>query len=411
MANVKWEIRLYDLDGNGVTAADMTPSATVSNEIKHATNRRLNLHLNGVDSLDLTLYLDDPMALQISRLKNTIKVWRTVYNDSGAVIYSDAADNPIFAGIVAGTHKSGDANTMDINVQSPLWRLQSRFHTHNHYLKTNIDTGQDYLMSEMLWKLIDLINNAFNLTNSNTGIIKGLFSTGNDPVVAPLFVPRGSNTWINFDELMSRKAGVDIVPEYYHVTGNPTLMVFNTEEKRGVDISSTIKLNYHTGTNDNLDDFSESVQIVPGEFANYMWAVGHGGPNSGKIAVAANIDEDDDAYTNIGIYMRRGDYPEVKRIGVAGPPPTGLRSIIQPEFAQSRVPRKEYTGFVSPAGGIYYSSHFSLGDVVEVNASKGALQVSAVKQRIYDPVLTISDNNVEVCTLEMSNDFTGKVAV
>jgi hypothetical protein len=415
MANVEWVIKNYDTSGNGVTAADMTPLATVSNTIKHAANRNLNFFLNGVDQLNLILYLDDPMALQIRRLHNVIKVWRTVRNDAGSIVYSDPEDSPCFSGVVGTTLKSGEANTMNITAFSPLWRLQSRFHLLNHYLKTNVETGLDYKQSELLWKLIDLVNEAFGYgeeSESFTGIAKGTFASGSDPVVAPQFVAKGSNTFVNFDEIMSRPGGIDIIPEYKHFDGDATLMLFSTDEKRGNDISDTIDFRYRTGTADNLDDITEEEAPIPTEFANFLWAVGQGGPNSGKVVMQDNVNDDDDGYDTIGVYMRRADFPDIKRIGTAvPPPPTGLTAIAQAEFAQSRVPKTNYTASLSPAASFYYAKDFSLGDVVMLNADKGALHVVDEKQRIYDISLNMSDNNMETPTATISKDFTGKVAV
>lgn len=408
MANVEWTMRLYTPGGSGLSAANMNVLApATSNKIEHATNRIVTFPLNGIDTLDFSVYLDDPMAALITRLRTYVKLWRTVRNDGGGVIYADGASSPCFAGVVAYTNKQGAENIMHVKVQAPLWRLQSRHHLLNHYLKTNVDTGDEYTQSELMWKIIDLVNNAFGLDDSNTGIVKGSFSSGNDPVVAPYFIAKGSNTWTNFDTILTRPGGVDILPTYYHADGDPTLMYFNTDEKRGSVIGTSFR--YRTGSGDNLDDLQEEMQVVPGEFGNYYWAVGQGGPNSGKIAMEENIDEDADAYESIGIYMVREDFPEIKKIGVSTPKPTHLKAVAAAEFAQARLPKPTYTCVLSPAGGTYYGSHFSVGDVVGVVGSRGALSVNT-SQRIYDVSCSISDNNMETASVSISEDFTGKVA-
>lgn len=408
MAITRWTLKNYNLSGVGVTAADMTHAATISNQIKHYTNSKLGLALNGVDQLDFTLYLDDPMALQIRRLHNVVKVWRTVLDDDGSTIYADPSDTPCFAGVVSNTIKDGDANTMNITAMSPLWRLQSRFHLLNHYLKTNPDTGNPYTESEMIWKLIDLVNEAFGIGDSNTGITKGTFSAGSEITVAPMFIQKGSNTWTNiFDGIMGRAGSVDIVPRYHHTASSPRLMYLDTDEKRGTD-NTAFSLNYHTGSNDNLDNLTEEETPIPGEFANYVWAVGHGGPNSGKIAAAENDNDDDDGYDTIGIYMRRADYDDETLIGVSGPPATHLLLNAQSELAQSRVPKSTYTATISPASDAHYESDFTLGDLITLNADKHALVVSGVAQRVYEVTLTNSDANIETVSLGLANDFTGK---
>ncbi len=396
-------MRLYSISGSPISAANMNVLAPgSSNQIEHATNRTLQFPLNGVDNLNFSVYLDDPMAGNINRLSTVVKVWRTVRNDGGGIIYSDDGANPCFAGVVAYTQKNGDENIMNVSCQSPLWRLQSRFHLLNHYLKTNLDTDEPYTQSELMWKLIDLVNNAFGLEDSNTGIAKGTFASGSDPEMAPYFVPKGSNTWANiFDEIMSRPGGVDIIPRYYHSDGDPTMMYFDTEEKRGGGASA---FRYHTGSGDNLSNLTEEIQVVPGEFANYLWAVGDGGPNSGKIAMVENI-EGSDGYSNIGIYMRRADYPDIKKIGLAGPPPTHLKAVAAWEFAQAQFPKPSYECELSPAGGTYFGAHFNVGDTVSVVGSKGALSVSA-SQRIFEVTASISDNNMETSSVILSEDFT-----
>ena len=50
-----------------------------------------------------------------------------------------------------------------------------------------------------------------------------------------------------------------------------------------------------------------------------------------------------------------------------------------------------------------------VGDVIKLNADKGALQVSNIKQRIYQCALNIDENNVEVSSPLVSKDFYGKV--
>jgi len=79
-------------------------------------------------------------------------------------------------------------------------------------------------------------------------------------------------------------------------------------------------------------------------------------------------------------------------------------------LARAIVPDLNYSVDVSPAANLYYGRDFSIGDVVNLNANKGALQVSNVKQRVYECTLSISDNNMEKVDPKIAKDFTGKVA-
>jgi hypothetical protein len=403
----QWVIKHYDIDGSPTEANYSGYSHDVtSEEIFHATNRTLNFYLNGVDDCSFTLYLDDPMAYLISPLKSIIKVWRTIRDQNGYLIYQDEEDAPSFCGVVGYTIKDGDSNTMQIKAFNPQWRLQFHFHLLNHYLLRNPDTSNNYLQSELMWKLIDLINNAFGV-NSFTGIAQGLFDWSGEPEIAPYFVAKGSNTWSNiFDDIMNRAAGSDIWPRYFHNDYDPILMYFDTFEKRGQDKTSDIKFNYHTGDADNLENLTEEIQAIPNEFANYLWAVGQGGPNAGKVAMAENNSGASGSwgYNEVGVYMKTVDRREIKRL-------SALQPIADAELAQSKIPKYAYSITVSPASGIFYGDNmdYMVGDVVELNADKNALYVSQLPQRIYQCSLAMSENNVETSSPLIANDFYGKV--
>jgi hypothetical protein len=403
----RWTTRLFDFFGDPVNVDYSGYSENVTtNDILHGTSRNINFYLNGVDDCSFTLYLDDPMAAEIAPLTSIIKIYRHIFQADGTTpIYENVDNDPVFVGIVGNTLKDGDANTMVVNAFSPLWRLQSRFHVFNHYLKTNPATSNPYKQSELMWKLIDLLNSAFPAHPlwGYTGIEVGTFSWGAEPEISPYFVAKGSNTWsLIFDDIMTRVAGSDIIPEYFHVDGDQTLMLFSTAEKRGSDLSSTIKFNYRTGTNDNCDNITEEYAANPGEMANFLWVIGQGGANSGKVAVALDT-TGDWQLDNIGLFMKTVDKSDVKRL-------TALQPIADAELAQSKIPKGAHTVVLNPYPGIYYEKDYEIGDVVMLNANKNALQVSNKKQRIYQCGLAISDNNVETATPLVANDFYGKVA-
>lgn len=411
MADVSWLTKHYDRGGNEITAnyANFSGLGT-SNIIYHATDRKLGFYLNNYDTFEFTLYLDDPMAAQISRLGSFIKVWRS------APGYSDAGNQPCFAGIVYYHQKQGANGTMIVKCASPLWILQLRFHLLNHYLKTNPDTSADYKQSELIWRLIYFISNAFGPIVSQTGIEKGTFyDVASEIVMAPYFQPKGANVWTEiFDGILARAASVDIIPRYFHSNGSPTLMYLDTALKRGADKSGSVDFSYNTTTPSNCDDIVEEEFVQPGKFGNYVWAVGAGGPNSGKVAVAEDNSAIEVGYNNIGIYMKREDYSDVKRLGVLGanPPQTAthLRANALNDLARARIPDLNYAATLSTAASIYYGKDFVIGDVVSLNAQKGALNISGLKQRIYECVLSMSDNNMETANVRASHDFTGKVA-
>lgn len=386
-----------------------------TNVIGHATDRNLAIVMNGIDTLNFALYLDDPMAAQIKRLESFVKLWRT------APGYADPSNTPCFAGIVASHTKVASENIMRVTAYNPFWRLQLRFHLLNHYLKTDPDTAALYKQSGLIWRLIFFISNAFGPTISNTGIDKGTFyDLANEITMAPYFQPKGANVWSEiFDGILARAGSIDLIPRYHHTSGNSRLMYLDTALKRGTDRSGSLTFDYRVGTPSVLADIVETEEVAPGTgdgtrgFGNYVWAVGAGGPNSGKIAVAQDAGFTGEGYNAIGIYMVRNNYPDVKRIGL-GPSapggPTDLRANAINDLARAIVPDLRYDAPLSPAANIYYDKDYKVGDVINLQAIKGALVVNNVKQRIYEVGLSMSDNNFETVTTRIAKDFTGKVA-
>src|SRR6187551_1128518 len=277
-ADVQWTIKHYDRFGSAINAnySSFVPGESSTNEILHATNREMGFYLNSLDTLSFSLLLSDPMAAEIRRLTSFIKVWRTTPG------YSDPSNEPCFSGIVTSTQKNGSSNLMNVQAYSPFWILQCRFHLLNHYLKTNPDTAADYKQSELIWRLIYFISNAFGPTVSFTGIDKGTFyDVGSEITMAPYFQPKGANVWTEiFEGILAKAASVDLIPRYHHTNGNGRLMYLDTALKRGTDRSGTISFDYRTATPSNCNDVTELEEVLPNKFGNYVWAVGQGGPNS-----------------------------------------------------------------------------------------------------------------------------------
>lgn len=405
-ATVKWVIKMYDLDGNplDVDYSTYVADGETTNEVLFASNRSLSLILNGIDECSFTIALENPAAYEIRRLKTIIKIFRIVDDPDRGV--SILGVNPIFCGIVQGTNKGGNADQMSVKCFSPLWRIQFKFHLLNHYLDINPVTSERYTISEMIWKLIALVQGAFG-TASYLGIDQGTFEWGlpDEPQLV-LFVAMGTKTWsLIFDQILQDPGSPDIFPVYMHADGDPTLMELNTMRKRGLDKSSTLKFNYHTDPDvlvSNLDDLTEEASAQPDQFANFLWVVGQGGANSNKYAVAKNDSavEDSDGYAEIGVYM---SYQDIEVKNLASLPP-----IAESRLKTMQHPQDAYTVTVSPSGLLYYEYDFVLGDVAALNADRGALQVSDKKQRIYQVTLNISDNNLETPELLIADDFYGK---
>lgn len=423
MPIVTWDIGVYNR--SGVAQNSTSYDGSVTNQyLKHATDLSWTIPLNGVDEFEFSLYLDDPAALLISKKQTVIKVWRHINDTVNSKTRTPAAGTPDFAGIVTSVVKTGSENKMKVKCMSPLWLLQAHFHLLNHRLVTDTSSfgGANYEggnandlpwdHSALMFRLIDLINGAFKNSGGDTGIRKpttaAYSGTGylageslywpQTIKTSPHFVQRGSNTWANvFDNLMSRAGAPDLAPEYIHTASSANLMYFKTAIVRGQDRSATVNFGYRTGTK-YIVDIEESSQVVPGVYGNYLWVVGDGGPNGGNVAV----DYDTTSMSANGLYMVRSDVQTAK-----GTQATELASdkLNVALLADSPI----YSIQVSPVVPIYLGIDYFLGDVIMLNASKGALSVTNKKQRIYSVQLSYSDVGVETMTMEISDDFKRKI--
>lgn len=397
MSNWKWTLKLYNLSGNPITAASYDGS--VSNEIKHATDRQVHFVVDNYEDLQFSVYLDDPMAMVIKPLTCIVKLWRTIYDDGGSVIYQDGASSPCFSGYVVYIGKDGESGQMQVKVHSSLWRIRTRFHIYNHYFRRNPSTGNLYTTSELIWKFIDLLQGAFIMGKSYMGMEKGNFMWGQDPPATPYFQAKGENGWANIENIMTKAECPELIPRYYHSDGSATQMFLDTNKARGTNKTGSVMFRYHTGSNDNLSNLTEDIEIIPytnttdaGAFSNYIWAVGHGGPNSGKIALADNVDEDQYGFRIVNAYQKVGYYPEIKGRGQV------LTDTAEGDLARSRRPPVTYGITVSPGAPIttpQYGKDYKCGDAVSLWANKYALQVSGANQRIFEVYLNMSDNNME----------------
>lgn len=402
-ANFAWTLRHYNLSGDPITAAYYDGS--VSNVIRGATDRQVHFVVDNYEDLSFSIYLDDPMAAVIQPLTSVVKLWRTIYNDVGDVVYEDGPSTPCFSGFVMGTSKDGAGGQMKVRVNSPLWRLRTRFHVNNHYFRLNPSTSSLYTTSELIWKFIDLLQNAFDTISpdgtarSYMGMQKGNFMWDDDPPATPYFQAKGANGWSNiFDTIMTKAECPELIPRYYHGDGSSIQMYLDTNQARGSDKTGPVQFRYHTGSSDNLDNLTEDIEISPysnstdsGGFANYVWAVGQGGPNSGKIALANNIDGAY-GYETHKVYQKFGYYGDIKLFD------NTITDIAEGDLKRVRKPPVTYGIEVSPAapdGTPQYGQHYVCGDAVSLHANKGALQVSGAQQRIFECTLRMSENNME----------------
>ncbi len=426
MSVATWTIKAYNLSGTPITAIDSYDTGGTVSEVLYAIDRKWTIPLNGIDQFDFGLYLDDDMATKITPLKTVIKVWRTINDPVYGKSYSSA--QPDFVGVVGYRAYNGEENTVRYSCFNPMWRLQFHFHILNHFLVkdtapgdanhqgANVD-GEPFDQSALMFRLIDLTNGAWGNHEtgpSATGIVRPLSGPPyweKTIEEAPFAVAKGQNTWsLIFDNILSAVSGVDLTPEYYHSDGSARLMYFATAPARGVDRGSGTTFDYHMG-NYNCTNMTDEVIVEVGKFANYLWAVGQGGPNK-----AYAVEEDISGTwgrNNTKIYMRVHDASnEVSATTEVGAVRNirALKRIAAAELTRAKYPTNPVVATLSPAVPPYYMTDFETGDVVRHKASKGAMSIDA-KKRIYQTNLSMSDNNWETAEILASDDFESKVAV
>jgi len=423
-STITWQIGHYNRSGVAQNSVDYEGSNNNA-YLKHATDLHWTMPLNGIDQFDFALYLDDPAFANVQRKQSIIRVWRNINDTAASKTRTPSSGTPDFTGIVTSRRIVASENKAYYTAMSPLWLLQVHFHLLNHRLvkdstaygdPTDYEGGNtDNLawdQSALMFRLIDLINGAFNDSGGDTGIRRpatrdysgtpGSFvGTGSGShfwpktvSVSPYFVEKGIYTWANvFEDLMNRPGAPDIVPQYIYTASSKNLMYFKTLVARGTNRFSTFSFDYRTG-NKNLDDIEESATINPGQSGNFVWVVGDGGPNGGVLAEASDATD----ISNNGIYMVRKD--------VKGSRPRDVTALIAPELKRAMANDDEiYTISISPLTSTYYMYDYFLGDVIKLNATKGNWTISNKKQRIYQVEMTLSDTNVEKVTAQISNDF------
>jgi hypothetical protein len=386
--------------------------------LTECTDRAMAFPLNGIDQLTFSMFLDDPEAVNVDPINTVVKVWRYVDDPLNSKTFTPAAGEPTFAGVVGFTEKSTNDNKMKVQVFSPFWHLKFRFHLLNHRLVRNnllqfgsssnhADFGDLWDQSALMWKIIDLTQGAFAPQppphpgasgNSFIGIVMGSWT--NTISVSPYYIAQGSNSWSNIaDDLLQRPGGnVDLAPTYIHIDDDRSLMYFNTENPLGTNKTGSLSLDYGVA-NANLDQISETIQAQPDSFANYLWVVGQGDENSNKIGVGTGMGPF--SATNVGVYMGLLSRQELKTTAAC-------QDLADTYTLLAQQPAKGYTVSLSPAAPPYFATDYVLGDLVTLNADRGALQVSGAQQRIVQIGLAISDNNMEISTVLLTGDVKGR---
>jgi hypothetical protein len=408
MAPIMWDTRLATRLGSEIT----TPSydgSVVNASLKHAFDRRWSIPMNGIEEYSFKLYLDDPAAAVIETRKHVIRVWRHINDTIYGKTRTPPAGTPDFCGFVSGIRRNGQEGTMEITVQSPLWKLQAHFHINNHRLVKDSPAlinppnyeggngdGLPWDQSALMFRIIDQIQGAFKNSGSDIGIRKPLGSAPFWPKsiqMSPFFIAKGSNVWANVERILNSASAPDLLPEYIWTPGSVNTMYFKTVKERGTDRSGSLSFNYRIG-NSNLANISETQGIEPGRHGNYGWTIGDGGPNGPAVTVWADVQD----RLEYGLYMVRND--------VGGAKLADVSKMKDPHLALALAAGNPvYSIGLAPMIPPYYGVDWFLGDQIMLNATRGYWNVSNKKQRIYQVDLEMSNNNVETCSAHITDDF------
>lgn len=407
MAIVTWRKKLYDLGGNLISSVD------------EATNRSWAEALNGIDQMDIGLYHDDALVPELRPGYVVLKMWRDVVDPENGISSIRPDAFPTFAGILGQRNIQPGSNVFNYTFYSPLWRLQSRFHLLDHYLgpdtivldPQNTGPGTEIVpatVGNLLWKLIDLVNNTWGPDVNETGIGRGSFEdTG---LLGDVYtIAKNDSTWEHFDSILSAFGSPDIAPTYQHVDGNNEYMLLNTRLYRGLNLTGAWGLAfpkvalYYTQDRElrNLADLGLQEVIQPGVTANFVR--GHG--QAGKESISAQDDETGVYFgrDEVGPYMKNVTYDSVHTAA-------SLWAHVQMELKRTGKPVVVWSPQLGQNVPPYYGVDFGMGDLIVLNADRDGRDTGGdLAQRVYQMRATMSDNNVETVTVAVADDFTDKV--
>jgi hypothetical protein len=414
LALTDWRILLTDLNSN--------PIAEISDDAIEPTYTQ---ELNGIDVMTFSLNLESQAAYQITPMKTLVKMWRDV---PGYTPFPDGL--PQFCGVIGARTRNAGQRTASYTAYSPFWRLTFRYHVDAHdfsgatgkgvYLWNLHGAGpaddellySGYDPTDIMWEMLDFTNNLVVYTGGDksgvkTGGAKPAYSTGT------LYDARysvGQNTWDLVQDIVQRPGYPDLNPTYIHTEGSQDLVWFNTTTKKGDDKS--FSLDYRTG-NKNLDDITETVQVEPGEYANYVVIQGQGDKTTGKFKPLTGDSG--------------GDQSIVRADGVSGGPAAAVgvtadliseyglymhferaenatKNTTRVEYGQSLIKRLAYPPVsyeISPSSALTWAwpYEFQVGDSVLLNCARDSMQITNYRVRIMKVTIQRTPNKMEKVTL------------
>lgn len=438
-SGVAWDLEVFDLNGQSLAI------------VAEAYERSITFEHNGIDQLEFSLYLDDPVAGFVVPIKSVVKVWRRVRG-----LPDPVRSEPFFCGVVGPRRRGAREGTVTYTAFSPLWRLQHRYHIDKHVFGwwnanslpvdlgfsdvggppiawdgawyTNPDDRYSYSTgwnpSWVMWAMIHFTNELVPGTGADrTGIIRGAMEEYlEEPLIQRPWIikryGRGQNTWTLVDEIVNQMQVVDLAPRYTHVDGLQRMMYFDTVWPRGVQ-NDDVVLGYGTAPW-NCADVTDQEIVEPGTFATHVTAQGQGERDTDRqIAkadgssyyneITGDLIEVPDYLDEYGLYMRWDRY-ENETSG------RNLRSFAAETLLHNALPVHVVEPTVEhpfndendavPVRPVY-GSDYGMGDGIRVRCDRDTMRFGMEYdewKRVLGAKLTMSDGNLETTTLTLVDD-------
>lgn len=368
-----WRMVIYDRNGFPI------------GPIYDASSRKLQLAINGIDTLDFSIRLDHPAAAYLRPYETIIKVWRTISIPQDTANYYNPQD-PIFCGIVGPMDQGGESNQIPITVKSPFWMLQNRYVRELLQLGNPLPlVGPAMDAGEIAMYLIDYTNQF-----GETGIVRGDIEP--TQTIRQAYEVR-QEIWKAIEELTQSTGGFDIYPRYVHLgDGDKTLMIFNVASSYGI-AQPKIQLHYNVGRK-NLKDITRRF-----ETEGFCTSVDVDGQGDGLTA-SVHI-EDSDAVAKYGLWERVDKLDNILDTGSLA----DHGNSVLDHFSD---PPQVIEPVLTPRIGPHFGRDYGLGDIVAIRAHKALLDFGVMK-RVYGATLEMDDSNFETTSLTTSRDTSGQI--
>src|ERR1041385_6315396 len=134
---VDWKLGIYNRNNNTVINHTDFDGNNNNEFIKHPTDLKVTIPLNGIETLEFSVLITDPIVPHLNTKTTVVRLWRIIDDTVNSITRHPANDTPDYCGVVTSVTKSGQEGKVKIICQSPLWLIQNHFHIFNHRLVTD----------------------------------------------------------------------------------------------------------------------------------------------------------------------------------------------------------------------------------------------------------------------------------